>query len=61
LANIKSSVVKGFRKIFSKKKLKINWETTKQSQYICRPASKSETGLVEKFFDIMQQRTGKLF
>jgi hypothetical protein len=25
------------------------------------PASKSETGLVEKFFDIMQQRTGKLF
>jgi hypothetical protein len=60
LASIKSSVVKGFKKIFSRK-MKINLETTKRPQYVCRPNSKSEKGKVEKFFDIMQQRTGKLF
>jgi len=41
--------------------MKINLETTKRPQYVCRPNSKSEKGKVEKFFDIMQQRTGKLF
>ena len=46
---------------YFQKKMKINLETAKRPQYICRPDSKSEKGLVEKFFDIMQQRTGKLF
>ena len=41
--------------------LKINLESRNRPQYICAPESKSETGKVEKFFDIMQQRTGKLF
>jgi hypothetical protein len=41
--------------------VKINLENRKRLQYVCPPNSKSEKGKFEKFFDLMQQRTGKLF